>query len=287
MAVGERRWHDSDFTVKIRFQEYRRRSIIPLAGVALAAYFFFVFLPLGRRAESLDAPLQKAWQKLFDSLDQTNTTTIDFQRITNQLSETRQALDVVDKAKQQATVRLQMAPALRARMSAPFQLVEYQNERSKQLDELGALAKQQQVTVEPAVYDGFPEHTADVKQPALLWAALAAVDGLLKTALQCKVVSIHALEVPLALTNAPPTNALERLAEIPVQIEFTASVSNAARLLQCLPLRAEEIRAAGLPEAPTNKPVLFVDRLVLKKQSPDKADEVRVALRAVGFVLRE
>jgi hypothetical protein len=72
-----------------------------------------------------------------------------------------------------------------------------------------------------------------------------------------------------------------------LEIEFTASATNATRLLRCLPLRADEMRAAGLPEAPPDKPVLFVDRLVVRKQSPDKPDEVRVSLRAVGFVLRE
>jgi hypothetical protein len=30
-----------------------------------------------------------------------------------------------------------------------------------------------------------------------------------------------------------------------------------------------------------------VDRLVVKRQTPDKPDEVRVWLRVVGFVLRE
>jgi hypothetical protein len=54
-----------------------------------------------------------------------------------------------------------------------------------------------------------------------------------------------------------------------------------------LPLRADELRAAGLPEAPVDKPPLFVDRLIIRKQSPDKPDEVRVWLRVVGFVLRE
>ena len=273
--------------MNMRFQEYRRRSIIPLAGLGLAAYFIFIFLPLGRRAQSLDAPLQKAWQKLSASLDQTNVIAIDFLHITNQLSETRQALLILEKARKQATARLQVATPLRARMNAPFQLVEYQNQRSKQLEELGLLAKQQQVAIEPGVSAGFPEHTADIKQPALLWAALSAIDGLLKTALQCKVLAIHALEVPLALTNVPPINGFDRLAEIPVQIEVTASVASATRLLECLPLRAEEIRAAGLPEAPTNKLVLFVDRLILRKQSPDKPDEVRMSLRAVGFVFRE
>lgn len=273
--------------MKIQFQEYRRRGIIPLAGVALAAYYLFIFLPLGRRAESRDAPLQEAWQNLYGLLDQTNATAVNFRHLTNQLSETRQALVILENAKQHATARLQLAQPVRDRMHAPFQLVEYQNERSKQLDELGNLAKQQQVAVAPAVFAGFPEHTADVKQPALLWAALALIDGLLRTAVQCKVAAIHSLEVPLALTNAPPTNGMERLAEIPLQLEFTASVASATRLLQCLPLRAEEIRAAGLPEAPADKPALFVDRLIMRKQSPDKPDEVRVSLRVSGFVLRE
>jgi hypothetical protein len=273
--------------MKIRIQEYRRRGLVPLAALALAAYYFFVFLPLGRRAESRDAPLQEAWQDLYSLLERTNVGTVDFRQLTNQLSETRQALITLANAKQQATVRLQLAQPVRDRMNAAFQLVEYQNERSKELDELGNLAKQQQVTVAPTVFAGFPEHTADTKQPALLWASLALMDGLFRTAVQCKVTAIHSLEMPLALTNAPATNETERLAEIPLQLEFTAPVTSATRLLQCLPLRAEEIRAAGLPEAPTDKPVLFVDRLLMKKQSPDKPDEVRVSLRVSGFVLRE
>ncbi len=275
--------------MRLRLQEYRRRGIIPLVGLGLAAYYLFVFLPLARRAQSLDAPLQKAWQKLSASLDpnQTNAIAIDFLHITNQIGETRQALVILENARREAAGRLHLAPQLSAKINAPFQLVEYQNERSKTLDDLSTLAKQQKVTIEPAVYSGFPEHTADVRQPELLWAALTAIDGLLRTALQCKIAAIHSLEAPLALTNAPPTNGLDRLAEIPVQIEFTASATNAIQLLRCLPLRPEEARAAGVPEAPADRPVLFVDRLVMRKQTPEKPDEVRVSLRVVGFVLRE
>ena len=273
--------------MKLSFSDYQRRGLIPLAGLALAAYCFFVMLPLAHRAESLEEPLLKARQKLYASLDQTNTTAIDFLLITNQLSETRQALLVLEHAKQQATARLQLGASVRARMHADFQLVDYENERSRQLDELSTLAKQQQTAVAPAVFAGFPEHTAEVKQPTLLWAALSLTDGLLKTALQCKVTEIHSLEVPAVLTNAPPTNSTERLAEIPLQLEFTASATSAAKLIQCLPLRADEIRAAGLPEAPPDKPALFVDRLIVLKQSPEKPDEVRVWLRVIGFVLRE
>ena len=273
--------------MKISFSEYQRRGLVPLAGLALAAYYLFVMVPLARRAESLDEPLQKAWQKLSASLDQTNTPAVDFLRITNQLSETRQALVILENAKQQAVARLQLGAAVRARLQADFQLVDYENERSRQMEELSNLAKQQQAAVAPAVLAGFPAHTAEVKQPTLLWAALSLTEGLLRTALLCKVTAIHSLEVPPVLTNAPPTDGIERLVEIPLQVEFTGSATSAAKLIQCLPLRADEIRAAGLPEAPADKPVLFVDRLVVQKQSPDKPDEVHVWLRAVGFVLRE
>ena len=273
--------------MKIPFSEYQRRGIVPLAGLVLAAYCLFVLLPLARRTGSLDEPLQKAWQKLSLSLDQTNTAAIDFLHITNQLSETRQAWLILENAKKQATARLQLGAAVRARMQAEFALVEYENERSKLVEELSKLAKQEQVAVEPAAFANFPEHTADVKQPNLLWAALSLTDGLLRTAIRSKVSVIHSLDLPPVLTNAPPTNSLERLAEISLQLEFTSNAGGVGRLLQALPLRADEIRTAGLPEAPADKQALYLDRLVVQKQSGEKTDEVHVWLRAVGFVLRE
>jgi hypothetical protein len=273
--------------VKIPFSEFQRRGLIPIAGLVLAAYYLLVLLPLSRHARSLDAPLQKAWNALANSLDQTNAAGIDFLTITNQLGETRQAMLILENAKQLGTARVQLGQTVRARMQSEFQLVDYENERSRELDELSTLAKKQQATVEPAVFAGFPDHTADIRQPSLLWAALALTESLVRTALQCKVSAIQSLEVPPVLTNAPPTNSTESLAEIPLQIELTGSAASVAMLLQSLPLRANEIRAANLPEAPADKPPLFVDRLVLQKQSPDKPDEVHVFLRAVGFVMRE
>lgn len=269
------------------FQEYKRRSLLPLGGVALAAYYLLVFVPLDRRANSLDEPLGKDWAKLATSLDQSNAVSLDFRYITNQLRETRMALASLEDAKKSAALRLELAPALRAKLSAPFQLVDYQNERSKQMDELDRRAKAEKIAVDPAVFSGFPEHTVDIQEPALLWAALSLTDELLATALRCKVAAIHNLEVNLSATNSPGADNAGRWAEIPLQLEFTASADNATRLVQSLPLRAAEIRAAGLPDGPAEKEPLLIDRLIIRKQSPDKLDEVRVWLRAVGFVLRE
>ena len=267
--------------------EARRRYILPLAGLGLAGFYLLGFLPLARQSVRLDPPLDAAWRKLAASLDQTNAQAIDFAHITNQVNETRQALAILEDTKKKAATRLELAPALRARLSDPFQLVDFQNERSKQIDELERVTKERQIVVDPAVYGGFPEHTIDIREPSLLWAGLSLSQDLLATAVRCKVSAIHSLEVNLDLTNSPSLEGPRRWAQIPLQVEFTASGDNALRVIESLPLRAEDIKAAGLPEAPAEKAPLFIDRLIVRKESPEKLDEVRVWLRAVGFVLRE
>jgi hypothetical protein len=268
-------------------REYKRRSLILMAGLTLLAYYIFFYLPLARRAASLDAPLERDWLRLAAAIDQTNATALDLARLTNQLNETRQALAQVENTRQEAAARLELSADTKAKMSAPFQLVDYQNERSKQIDQLDKQAKDQKIAVDPAVYAGFPEHTIDTADPALLWPALELTDELLATAMQCKVAAIHSLDVPLSITNVPPSEAFGRWDQIPLQVEFTASADSAERFLQSLPLRAEELKAAGLDVAMTNKAPLFIDRLIIKKQSPEKVDEVRVWLQAIGFVFRE
>lgn len=269
------------------FQEFKRRSLLPLVGIVLAVYYLLVFVPLARRAGSLDAPLQKDWRKLAASLDQTNATGLDFQQLTNQLKETRTAIGLLEDAKKNAAARLDLTPELRSKLYAPFQLVDFQNERSKQMDDLDRQAKTQQVSIDPAVYAGFPEHTVDIRDPALLWPALSMTDDLLGTALRCKVSAIHSLEINMMPTNQPGSDATGRWFTIPIQVEFTASADNAMKLIRSLPLRAAELPAAGLPEAPPKKAPLLLDRLIIRKQSPEKLDEVRVWLRVVGFVLRD
>src|SRR2546421_4190799 len=155
----------------MRFQEYTRRGLIPIAGIMVAAYYLIVLLPLSRRTHSLDAPLQNAWQELSSSLEQSNVIAIDFLHITNQLAETKRAITLLDSAKQKAASRLELSPAVRTKMNSSFQLVDYQDERSREAEQILRQAKAASVTIEPAVLAGFPEHTADTKQPAFLFAA--------------------------------------------------------------------------------------------------------------------
>ena len=267
--------------------ETRYRSILPLLAGGLGAVYLFVFVPIDRKARSLDAPLEQSWHKLAVALGQTNALKLDFVSLTNQFKETRAALTVFEKSRKNAQARVELDPALREQLSEPFFLVDYKNEAGRRMGMLTRLAKQENVVLEPAVLAGFPEQSVDVKEPALLWAELAFLDSLLTTAIHAKVTTIHFMAAQMPLTNAPSAVNGLSLTELPMQIELTGAFANVARFLQTLPLRADEIKAAGLPEAPTNKPALFIDRLMLRKQVPEKPDEVRLSLRAVGFVFQK
>ena len=267
--------------------ETRRRSILPLLVGLLAVVYLFVFLPLDRRANSLDAPLNESWKQLAITLGRTNAFLLDFVSLTNQIAETRTAVTAFQIARQQARERVELDPALQDLLTSPFLLVDYRIEAGRRMDALARLAKQEGVVLDPPVLTGFPQPSAEMKEPSLLWAELAFLDSLMTTAINAKVGAIHFIAAPLPLTNVPPVNNGRSLAELPLQFELTGPILNVARFLQTLPLRSEEIEAAGLPAAPTNKPALFIERIVLRKQSPGKPDEVHLALRAVGFVFQK
>lgn len=267
--------------------ELRRRSLVPLLTVVLAAGYALVLLPLNRRAAALDAPLQQSWRKLTLALGQTNAVRLDFTAITNQLIETRRAIAAVESARQRALARIRPSETLRSRLTAPFQLVDYDTALGERAAELTRLAREHQVKIDPAVLGGFPRQTAEIREPALLWAELEFIDQLLQAAIRARVATIHSVSSLAVLTNMPPTNGTPTLAELPVQVELSGPAPSVVRFLQTLPLRGEELIAAGQTNAPADKPALFIERLVLRKQSPERRDEVRATLRAVGFVVRE
>ena len=276
------------------FQEYKRRGFLPMIGVVLAFYFLLVYLHLCRTASDLDVPLQKSWVKLATALGNTNALALDFVYVTNQLQETRQALAAISSARQNLIKQMELPPPLRDRVHAPFELFEYQNKLSQQLDSLDVRAKQKKVAIDPAVFAGFPEHSFTVQDPALLWAALAFTESLLDTALDARVLSIHSLFVVVGTTNV--TNAdVGRWVEIPLELELSASANSAARFVESLPLR--QLAAAEPPpgaNTSTNSPVpvstpkvpLLIDSFIIRKQAPETPDTVRLWVRVVGFVHR-
>ncbi len=270
-----------------RIPERRRRFLIPLITLGLAAYYFLVFLPLGHRSAELDQPLEQTGRDLAFALGKTNLPVLDAPAIAHQLQQTEQSLAALQATVHQAGQRLQLSADVQARMRAQFQLVDYQYERQIEMDDLGRLAAKHKVKLEPAVLAGFPEHTADVKNPWLLWAKLELLHHLLTTAVDNQVTAVHALRVSSRRTEPARAESTRKLIAVPLDLELTGSMTNVTRFLRSLPLRAEELKAAGLPEAAASKPPLFIDRLLMLKHAPGQPDEVSLSLQVTGFVPRE
>jgi hypothetical protein len=267
--------------------EYRRRGLLPVIVLALALFYLLVFRGASERSADLDKPLDKARAKLARATEQpTNTITFDFLHITNQLNETRQDLALFETAKKQLTTRLELSQATKDRLTSEFRGADFERDRARRRRQLENNAKAQQVTIEAKV--ALPEYNSEVAEPRLLWPALDFADNLLDSAVRCKVTTIHSLEVStVPPTNYPAADLGGHWSKIPLEIEFTSPADNALKLLQSLPLKAEEIRAAGLFEPRAGKTPLLIDHLVIRKQTPEKVDEVRVWLQAAGFVWQE
>ncbi len=265
-------------------------------ALGLALYYFLAFRPLSRRVEALDGPLGDVRQKLANvNLEGSGIHDLDLDQIKTAQETLKASLTATEKAGQMIAARVELEPEIRAKMKEPFLLIDFQNERQKRIEQLTALAKTQQVTLDAAALAGFPEHKAEMKEPNLLWAELSIIHHILTAAINNKVGTVKNVSVlresegrrqkaegrPPASDLRPPTSAWE---EIPVRIELIAPQESAVNFLLALPLRAEEMKAAGLPECRPGKPALFLDRLMLRKQTPEKPAEVSLDVVVCGFV---
>jgi hypothetical protein len=257
----------------------RRRSIVPILAGLLAVCYLLVFMPIERKASGLADSLTKSWNELAETLGKTNEVDLDFVSLTNQFQTTQISSDSFERALHQARERVKLDVDLRVLLDEPFLLVHYQYEAGLRMDALTRLAKKEGVALDPAVLMGFPEQSADMPDPALLWAQLSFLDSLVTAAINAKVQVVHKIGGEM-----PTTGPL--LSELPVNIELSGSAANVAKFLQTIPLRTAEIEAQNLPAVPANKPALFIDQMVLLKQSPEKLDEVRLTVRVVGYVFR-
>jgi hypothetical protein len=270
-------------------QKRRRvRRVLWLGALGLGLYFFLIYRPLSRQAAELDRPLLRVWQQLAVVSGDTNTFRREpLPRIDQALEQVQSGLAALRQAEQAAAARIELDPAIRARLREPFQLIDYQNERQLRLEELSRLADQRKVKLGPGVALGFPEYALDRADAPLLWAQLGLLHQALVTAIQCQVTAITSVGVPPLAASAAPTNTGPALVEIPLRIELEGRMAAVTQFLQALPLRPDELKARGLPEPPPGKPALFLDRILLRKQGRDKPDQVQVALTVSGFVYRE
>jgi hypothetical protein len=268
-------------------QSRRAQRTIIIFTLGLFLYTFLVFQPLAKKADAADKPLRAAWDKLSKTHVGGSSDKLDLNEIDQQLQKAKSVVSALERAQQRVFSSVSSDSTGRLKGREPFQLVDFQIEKLLQIEEIGRAAQSNNVAIATTVFSSFPEYRADRGLPELLWGQLVFVDQLLATAVRCKVSTIESLDLPPYTAHSRGSNDAPFLYEIPMRLEVKGSMESISKFLASLPLRAPEVTAANLPEAPPDKPGLYIHRFILIKSSPENPEEAHLDLRACGFVYRE
>jgi hypothetical protein len=259
-----------------------------LAVLVLAAYYLLVFQPLAGRTRQADRALVSGWDRFVAS----NRTSLAgaglaLDDYTNRLQQLRLAATNLTIAGRLVNGRVNLPVGIRGVMSAPFSLIDLQNERQRLTEEIGQLARERGVKLEAGASNGLAVDTGysvDMENPAMLWARLHFSTQLVRTALESKVGGLTALNQLPDLAYRSALDGSVFLVEAPMRLEFFGSTEAVNRFLASLPLPATAMASVGLPATLTNKPVLFINQLLVRKYAPDRPGDVSVEVNLSGFV---
>lgn len=265
------------------------QRMLLLGGVFLFLAYVLVYLPLCDRVAGLDKPLVDTWRAIQHArIVEASVKGVSSEPLEQRLREMEILSRRLAGLSNTLAARIAFDAAVRAKMRQPFQLVDYQNELQLNKEELQGLAAAQNVTLAPAALAGYPEYSADLVQPELLWGHLAVTHEALKLAVACQVSNIVSVSVrpprPLGADESAPVFAYE----LPAQLQLVGTMPAITRFLASLPASAKEAKPSlGLPDFSASKPALFIDRILLRKEPPDKPNLVRLEVRLAGLLIPE
>ncbi len=261
------------------------QGCLAITLLVLIVYLGF-YRPLDAKTIAMDAPLRQSWKKLMAANQQSLTPDrLDLDNISKGLKEIeQQQLDVPD-ANQALLSRVAIDPAFEARTQQAFQLIDYQNERLSNIEALTKLAGERKTTIAKEVFDGFPVFYSDQRAPNLLWGDLNLTHHLVQTAIYAGVESVAKLKTQRQALPTATEETKPLLTRLVSEIEFECHSARLARLLVALPLRSEELNAALGLKYPAHKPSLYVDQILIRKNSREQPARVKVWMKTVGFIV--
>jgi hypothetical protein len=254
-------------------------------GLCFALYYAVVYRPLVRNVAELDRPLSEAWRELAVRAPDTGPLGADYyEQLHARQESTRAAVAQVEALAGEVQVRLQVDRETGNRMRQPFQLYLFQDARQTRLEALARLAAEAKVGLGPEVAAGFPEFTAGRTRPEMLWPQLLVAHHLVAGAIQSGVSTVAVVQLLPVQWHGRGTNNTDETAEIAARVELSGPAPAVGRFLEQLPLLAEELKARRLPEPAAEKPVMFIQGLVIRKERRDRLDQVRLELTASTLV---
>lgn len=260
-------------------------SVVLLLGLLLGAVYLAAYRPMVRTSAERSKPLTNLWHQLM-SATATNPACAGL-TLENHAARLQQLRDLsadLEQTRRLVRSRIEPSPDIRARMSEPFLLIDFQNERLRLAEQLFRQAKEKGVECGPGATNGLPAYSVDLAEPALLWPRLQMASQILLAAIECKLTSVRALEQLPSVGHFGYGPGRPYLEETPMRVEITGGHAAISRFLACLPLRGDELQALGLGGQLTNKPALFIGRVLARKSAPDRPEELVAELRLSSFV---
>ena len=247
----------------------------------ILAYFLFVYRPLNARTKEKESLLRQAWSRIETiHRKQQAPDRSDFNRISQIL---KQLAPNMKSVKQTLLSRIEIDSFYQDK-SLEFQLVDYQSHRQEVIESLDKLAQTRQSQIPPSVFEGFPDYHSDLSHPKYLWIELSLTQHLLQSMIYADIESISKLSVQRQRTPPITADLPPPLIQVISEIQFACDSGSLFRLLLMLPLRAEEIQKELNIAYPANKPSLYVDQILIQKDSPEKPTRVSVWMKIVGFI---
>ena len=274
--------------MKLDWHSINTPRLVTVFAVLLLIGSFSIILPLSKRDQQLTAELNDKWRTLWSKdVRQVDFKNLDIARIRRHLEQLYDSDLQLALETPLIRSRIQIDPAVQKRMKEPFQLIDYINEFQLKIEEIENLAKEKKTKLDQSVLNSFPEHTSDRVNPELLWAELELVYQAVTSALNCGVYEMLSLRVGSNPSGQISLLRGKKLIEIPLRIKLSGPMNSVYLFLQSLPLRADEIARFQLPAAHKEKPALFINNIVILKNSTTNADSVEVEVAIVGLIYHE
>lgn len=249
----------------------------------ILAYFLFVYRPLDARTKEKESLLRQTWSRI-ETIHRKKQAPdrIDYNHISQSL---KRLAPNMESVKQTLLSRIEIDSFYRDKsLELQLQLVDYENHRQEVIESLGKLAQTRQSQILPSVFEGFPAYHSDLSHPNYLWIELALTQHLLQSMIYADVESISKLSVQRQRTPSADAGLPPPLIPVISEIQFVCDSGSLFRLLLMLPLRAEEIQKELNIAYPANKPSLYIEQILIQKNSPEKPAHVSVWMKIVGFI---
>ena len=270
-----------------KFASDTRSILMMVAGVIF--FYIGVLIPMDRKVQSMNRPLESAWERLRTSVSTHRMAGVTGLRGIDQLASGMEStLLNFTNAEAELISRILLADVDQEHVKQPFQLVEYENAIVALKEQISRECQAQEVTLGETVHQGFPRHDVSLASPSLLWADLAFTRDLLTLSIATGVGSIKEFEtLTSAAVSQQSTNEHQRLHRSRFSLRLMGDMDAVNRFLNALPLRGMEAKEQGLPCVRPERPALYAERILLQKGMPQAMNLVDLKLVINGFIYHQ